>query len=124
MRAVYASVDPATAILEVAVHETFNIVDTVPHVLTSGRIFDVSRVHVVPPPDIPNPHWVRPGAASAGPFGFGYAMLKAHIFVLIPSVISPHSWNMIFDPTVAKDFYGFVAQECFAVDTQLHPPGT
>ena len=34
VRAVYAALDPATAILEVAVHKTFRTLDTVPHVLT------------------------------------------------------------------------------------------
>ena len=34
VRAVYCSIDPATAILEVAVHKGFKALDTVPHVLT------------------------------------------------------------------------------------------
>lgn len=49
-------------------------------------------------------------------------MLKAHKFVLIPSVVSVHSWNVIFDPAVAKGFYGSVTREPFALDTRLHPP--
>ncbi|MBR0750154.1 RES domain-containing protein [Bradyrhizobium japonicum] len=35
LRAVYCSVDPATAILEVAVHKGFRALDTIPHVLTA-----------------------------------------------------------------------------------------
>lgn len=57
LRAVYASLDPATALLEVAVHKGFNLLDTSPHVMTSARITDLSRIHVVQPGDIPNPHW-------------------------------------------------------------------
>ena len=38
VRAVYASIDPSTAILEVAVHKGFRTLDTVPHVLTAFEI--------------------------------------------------------------------------------------
>ena len=43
VRAVYCSLDPATAILEVAVHKGFRALDTVPHVLTALTITDASR---------------------------------------------------------------------------------
>jgi RES domain-containing protein len=119
---VYASLDPATAILEVAVHKTFRTLDTVPHVLTQARIDDASRVHVVNSVDVPNSNWLRPGAISAGQQLFGDAMLKAHAFMLIPSAVSTHSWNVIFDPAVAKGLYDSIAQESFALDTRLHRP--
>jgi RES domain-containing protein len=122
VRAVYASLDPATAILEVAVHKTFQTLDTVPHVLTSARVADARQAHIVIPEDVPNPNWLRPGAPGGGQQAFGDAMLRAHPFVLIPSVVSAHSWNVIFDPAVAKGLYGSVAQEAFALDTRLHPP--
>jgi RES domain-containing protein len=122
VRAVYAALDPATAILEVAVHKTFKTLDIVPHVLTWARITDASHVHVVSAADVPNPNWLRPGAVSAGQQAFGNAMLKAHPFVLIPSTVSAHSWNVIFDPAMAKGFYDSVVQEPFALDTRLHPP--
>ena len=121
-RAVYAALDPATAILEVAVHTSFSALDTVPHVLTSARLADAVQAHVVDPRDIPNPNWLRPGAVSAGQQAFGDAMLKAHKFVLLPSVVSTHSWNVIFDPTTAKGSYDALAQESFALDGRLHPP--
>ena len=38
VRAVYCSVDPATAILEVAVHKGFKALDIVPHVMTAVTI--------------------------------------------------------------------------------------
>jgi RES domain-containing protein len=40
--AVYCSADPSTAILEVAVHKGFNALDTIPHVLTSAIVDDIS----------------------------------------------------------------------------------
>lgn len=120
VHAVYAALDPATAILEVAVHKTFRTLDTVPHVLTSARIADVGRVHVVGAADIANPNWMRPGAISASQQAFGDALLKAHPFVLIPSVVSVHSWNVIFDPVLARDSYGPTMQEPFVLDARLH----
>lgn len=122
VRAVYTSLDPATAILEVAVHKTFRTLDIVPHVLTWARITDPGQAHVINAADVPNPNWLRPGALSAGQQAFGDALLKAHRFVLIPSVVSAHSWNVIFDPALAKDFYDSVTREPFALDTRLHPP--
>jgi len=120
-RAVYAALDPATAILEVAVHKTFPILDTVPHVLTSARIIDANRARVVDAAAVPNPNWLRPGAIGAGQQAFGDALLQAHAFVLLPSVISPHSWNVVFDPSRAAGLYDTVTQEAFALDTRLHP---
>lgn len=121
VRAVYASLDPATAILEVAVHKTFRVLDTVSHVLTSARIVDVTQVHIVTPADVPNLNWLRPGVISAGQQVFGDARLRTHSFVLIPSVVSTHSWNLVFDPMVASGMYDRIVQEDFALDTRLHP---
>lgn len=42
--------------------------------------------------------------------------------VLISSVVSSHSWNVIFDPAAARGPYGTVVQERFALDLRLHPP--
>jgi RES domain-containing protein len=122
VRAVYAALDPATAILEVAVHKTFRTLDIVPHVLTSARIVDPGQAHVVMPGDVPNANWLRPGAVGAGQQAFGDALLRAHILLLIPSVVSIHSWNVVFDPMQARGHYRDVAQERFALDTRLHPP--
>ena len=122
IRTVYAALDPATAILEVAVHKTFRTLDVVAHVLTSVRIADVTHVHVVQPADIPNPHWLHPGVPGAGQQSFGTALLKAHPFVLLPSVVSAHSWNVLFDPALAEGLYDQVRQQPFALDPRLHPP--
>jgi RES domain-containing protein len=122
VRAVYASLDPATAILEVAVHRGFDALDTVAHVLTAAAILDPSRICVVQSEDVPNPNWLRPGTPSAGQRAFGDALLAKHAFVLIPSAVSTCSWNVIFDTSVARGHYALRTQERFALDTRLHPP--
>lgn len=122
VRAVYASLDPATAILEVAVHKGFRALDTVPHVLTSFEIAEPRRIHVTGAGDIPNPNWLRPGVPSAGQQQFGDDLLGNHSFVLIPSVVSARSWNLVFDPVRAAGLFRLRLQEPFALDTRLHPP--
>jgi RES domain-containing protein len=121
VRAVYAALDPATAILEVAVHKGFRVLDTTPHVLTSATIADPGLAHIVRGADVPNPNWLRPGMPSAGQQAFGDDLLRTHPFVLIPSVVSTHSWNLLFTPMAAEGLYGKVRRERFALDTRLHP---
>ncbi len=123
VRAVYCSVEPATAILEVAVHKGFKALDTVAHVLTAAAIHDPSSVHIVDPASIPNPNWLRPGIPSAGQQEFGDRLLARHAFILIPSTVSVHSWNLIFATAAAAGGYAPSRQEPFALDTRLHPPG-
>lgn len=122
VRAVYCSIDPATAILEIAVHKTFRSLDVVPHILTSFAISNPADMHVVEPASIPNPNWLRPGVPSAGQQMFGNDLLAAHAFVAIPSAVSTHSWNLIFSPESAAGRYVLRTQERFALDTRLHPP--
>jgi RES domain-containing protein len=101
VRAVYTSLDPATAILEVAVHTGFAALDTVAHVLTAATVLDPSSVQIVQPEDVPNPNWLRPGIPGAGQQAFGDALLARHPFVLVPSAVSSHSWNLIFIASAA-----------------------
>jgi RES domain-containing protein len=122
VRAGYCSIDPATTILEAAVHQGFRTLNTVPFVLTAARISDTAEVYVVRRDDVPNPNWLRPGALSAGQQAFGDDLLRRHRFVAIPSVVSTHSWNVIVDPLKAAGFYSLEFQEPFALDTRLHPP--
>lgn len=122
VRAVYCSLDPATAILEVAVHKGFRTLDTVAHVLTAVSVTDHADIHVVEPGHIPNPAWLSPGIPSAGQQGFGSDLLRRHKFVVIPSAVSRHSWNLIFVSGVASGGYAEIRQERFALDTRLHPP--
>ena len=121
MAVVHAALDPATAILEVAVHKGFRALDTEPHILTRATILEPSQVRVVTPDEIPNPNWLTPAAPTAGQQAFGAVLLATSVFVLLPSVVSRHSWNLIFDPARATGRYGAVTQEPFALDTRLHP---
>jgi len=124
VRAVYCAIDPATAILEVAVHTGFRALDTVPHVLTAVTITQPGRVHIVDPVSIPNPNWLRPGIPSAGQQAFGDDLLTRHKFIVIPSAVSTHSWNLIFVGANAAGAYVPRVREAFALDTRLHPPAT
>jgi RES domain-containing protein len=119
---VYCSADPATAILEVAVHKGFAVLDTIPHILTRARILEVADVHVVMPVDVPNAGWLRPGSPSHGQQAFGHALLEQHLFVVIPSTVTQESWNLLFNPTRAAGRYELETQERFALDTRLNPP--
>lgn len=121
VRAVYCSVDPATAILEVAVHRGFRVLDTQRHVLTAITMKGISGIKVVSPSDIPNANWLRPGIPSAGQQNFGNKLLREYKLFLVPSAVSPFSWNLIFDASSAKELYLVRLQESFALDTRLHP---
>ncbi len=120
-RAVYCSLDPATTIVESAVHKGFPTLDRVPHTLTSMEVLDATAVHVVQPAAVPNPNWLHPGIVSPEQQVFGDNLLATHTFVVIPSVVSQHSWNLIFDPAIAAGAYRMLSQERFALDTRLHP---
>jgi RES domain-containing protein len=120
---VYASLDPATTILEKAVHAGFPILDTVAHVITSFEVNDPAGVYVVQPTAVPNANWLRPTYPSAGQQGFGDALLATHLFVLIPSAVSTDSWNLFFDPRRAAGKYVQRTQSAFALDGRLNKPG-
>jgi len=121
VRAVYCAIDPATALLEVAVHVTFPMIDTVPHVLTAVKIIDPAAVHVVQPPDIPDPAWLHPGVETPAQRAYGDDLLAEHGIIVLPSVVSTESWNLIFDPEAAS--YEKVSQRPLVIDPRLHPAG-
>lgn len=121
-RVVYCAVDPSTAILEVAVHAGFPILDTLPHVLTCLEITQ-GPIHVVPPDDVPNPAWLFPGTPSAGQQTFGSRLLRQYGIVLFPSTVSRFSWNLALDPEVAGGRYRMHTQGAFVLDTRLHVNG-
>ena len=79
-------------------------------------------VQIVTSADLPNADWLRPGALSAGQQQFGDAILKSGKFMVVPSAVSVHSWNVIFIADTAKDDFKLLDQEAFALDTRLHPP--
>jgi RES domain-containing protein len=124
-RVIYTSVDPSTAIAEVGVHKGFNTLDAVPHTLLALTITDPSRVHVLDAASVPNPSWLRPGAVSAEQQAFGDALLAQHDLVVVPSVVSPHSWNLLIKVTRVTDATGLFNMhhsERFALDPRLNPP--
>jgi RES domain-containing protein len=122
IRAVYSSIDPSTAILEVAVHKGFKTLDTVQHFLTAFTVIDPSTIYVVQPASIPNPSWLRPGIPSAGQQAFGNELLTRHLYILIPSAVSTNSWNLLFDAAKAAGTFKLISQERFALAPRLHPP--
>lgn len=121
-KALYCSLDAATAILEVAVHKGFRALDRVAHVITAFTIADPALIFVVKPGDVPNPGWLSTGLPSAGQQEFGAELLTQHDFVVIPSVVSQHSWNLLFDPERVAGKYRLELQEPLSIDTRLNPP--
>ncbi|MDQ1833683.1 hypothetical protein [Massilia scottii] len=76
-------------------------------------------------------HWIcrtqtgsPPGVPSIGQQQFGDALLDKHEFVLLPSAVSKHSWNLIVDRKRGGKMVAKAFQEAFALDTRLHPPAT
>lgn len=122
-RVLYTSLDPATTILEVAVHKGFNGLDSVAHTLLALDI-DPARVHIVQPADIPNPNWLHPGAVSPNQQTFGDALLDRHPLVAVPSVVSRHSWNLLIHVPTAAGLFVLRSQERFALDTRLAAPAS
>ena len=122
LKVVYCSFDPSTAILEVAVHKGFDVLDTVAHVLTSLLIADPLPVKVVLPADVPNPAWLHAGIPSAGQQAWGATLLADHPFVAFPSVVSKCSWNLIFRPDTAAGLYELLEQDRLVIDGRLNPP--
>jgi RES domain-containing protein len=122
VRAVYCSLDPATAILEVAVHTGFEVLDRVPHVLTAAEISEPGSVHIVDATDVRDPAWLRPGIPSAGQKEFGGRLLARHKFILVPSVVSTHSWNLVFVAASAAGAYSLRSQESFVLDVRINRP--
>ena len=120
-RVLYTSIDPSTAIVEVAVHKGLQTLDTVAHTLLEIGIVDPSRVHVVAAGSISDPSWLRPGAVSSGQQAFGDALLAVHPLVLIPSVVSTHSWNLLIDVAASSGRFGLRRDEPFVLDPRLNP---
>lgn len=122
VRVVYGSLDSSTAILEVAVHKGFESLDTVRMMLTCARISDLSSVLTIDNQSVPNPSWLIPGTPSGGQQQFGDSLLAQHPFLLVPSSVNPHSWNLLLNPDLAADKYEVVMQERLRLDTRLNPP--
>lgn len=78
---------------------------------------------VVKPEDVSNPGWLTTGMPSARQQEFGAELLAKHLFVAIPSVVSQHSWNLLFDPGRAAGRY-VQLQESLSIDTRFNPPAS
>lgn len=100
-------------------HAGFDMLDTVPHVLTCFEVLDPALIHVVQPDDVPNPVWLSSASASPNQQRFAGALLAKHPFVLIPSAVSKHSWNLLVSCDLAAGKYQLVSQERFGLDTRL-----
>ena len=122
IRAVYCSLDPATTILEVAAHIGIRALTFEKRILTSLEIVDPALVHVLDVATVPNPLWLLPGYPSAGQQAFGADLLNRQLFILLPSVVSPKSWNLMFDATRAYGAYSLRSQDDFALDPRFDPP--
>ena len=124
-RAVYCSLDPATCLVEAAVHRGFAVLDTRAHVLSCLQIDTLPDgrpgVQVVPPEALPNPAWLHGGTPSAGQQRFGSAWLSAPGVLVIASAVSRHSWNLVFSPEVAGARVRLLHQQRLVVDTRLNP---
>lgn len=117
-RVLYAALDPATAILEVAVHKGFDVLGAIPHTLLALEI-DPTSAHVVRPADVPNPNWLRPGTVSPNQQRFGDSLMDVHPIVVLPSVVSTHSWNVVIHVTQAAALFKLTGKEPFALDPRL-----
>ena len=128
-RILYTSLDPATAILEVGVHKGLATLDAVAHTLLHIEILEPARVFKVEHAHVPNPHWLRPGTVSKAQQAFGDALLAAHGLVLMPSVVSTHSWNLLINVEAVVEtggeagakFFKLRGYEAFALDPRLNP---
>lgn len=118
-RVIYASADPASAILEVAAHLGFDALDKVPHVLTCFEVLDPALIKVIQPEDVPNPNWLIPAQPSPNQQQFADALLARHPFVLIPSAVTQRSWNLLVSCDLVADQFRLISQERFGLDTRL-----
>lgn len=125
-RAVYCSLDPATCLVEAAVHRGFDVLDARPHVLSCVQIAPFSpadpAARVVLPDELPNPAWLHGGTPSAGQQRFGAELLAAHGVLVLPSAVSKCSWNLVFSPDVAAGRVRLLHQQRLVVDTRLSRP--
>ncbi len=128
--AVYCSLDPATCLVESAVHRGFDVLDSQPHVLSclaihvaasAGGPAALPGVRVVMPDDLPNPAWLHGGPPSAGQQRFGAELLALHGIVVLPSAVAKNSWNLVLLPAVAAGRYWLQQQQRLVVDARLNP---
>jgi len=69
-----------------------------------------------------DPNWLTPASPSRNQQAYGGDLLRTHGCILIPSAVSRHSWNLIFDASRAGGLCRDVVQERFALDPRLQAP--
>ena len=102
-----------------AVHKGFKTLDVVPHQLIRIEITDPSKVHVLDLSTVGNLNWLRSGVVSPNQQAFGAELLEKHPLLVVPSVVSTNSWNLLIDVDRAAGLFKEVSQEAFALDTRL-----
>lgn len=108
------SVAEIAACLGVSTHSLYRWV-----ILTCSEVFDQSLIKVVQPEDVPNPIWLTSASASPNQQRFADALLAEYPFVLIPSTVTRHSWNLLVSCELAEGRYRMISQERFGLDTRL-----
>jgi RES domain-containing protein len=121
-RTVYCSLDPATAILEVAVHKGFRALSLVPHVMTSFVIPASLAVKIIAPDDLPSSNWLRPGLPSSEQQQFGDQLLRDFDIAAIPSAVVQQSWNVICQSATLFGHQLEYDQQEFRLDSRLAAP--
>ena len=102
-------------------HKGFKVLDMVPHKLLRIRITQPKKVHVLDASSVPNKSWLRSGAVSAGQQEFGGQLLAQKPMLVVPSVVSSHSWNLLIDVSSSRGMFELIGSEDFELDTRLHP---
>jgi RES domain-containing protein len=117
---VYGTLDPATTILEKAVHTGVEAMQAMRQTLTEFQI-PADAIEILEPKYFPNQNWLHPVERSRQQQTFLSSKLnnQAKPFVILPSVVSPKSWCLVFKPNVAKGRYHLVTQEQFSLDPRL-----
>lgn len=100
-------------------HKGFKTLNTVPHNLHSFMVMDTNKVRVVQPEEVPNPNWLRPTPTNKDQQEFGDKLVDAHPFVLVPSAVSLHSWNLLVNVMLATPLMADIQLERFSLDPRL-----
>lgn len=119
-RAVYASLDPSTAIIEVAVHKGFAVLDAQPHILTRFNIAKPKGVAVYFAKDLPDQSWLNPNMQTPAQRVWGAEQMAKAKVIVMPSAVSRNSWNLVFQAPLSDDWISQVSQESFVLDPRLH----
>jgi RES domain-containing protein len=118
-RVLYGALDPATAILEVAVHSGFNALDCVAHSLICARLTKLEMVKVLEPHDFPNPAWLRQGVLNPNQHAFAAQHMQTHAVLVVPSAVSSKSWNAVIKLDGVRAHLQQISVERFSLDTRL-----